>query len=60
VGADSRILTLLSLFIPNFAIKQRVLNLSARVNKLGMVNALTPFVPEKAGKKTFQAGKVIS
>lgn len=51
MGVDPRILTWLSLFLPNFVMKQRVLNTSARVNKLGMVNALTPFVPEKLSRK---------
>lgn len=48
------------MLFPNFAIKTRVLSLSARVNKLAVVNALTPSVPGKAGRKTSQAEKVIS
>lgn len=48
MGLDPRILTLL---LPNFVMKQRVLNASARVNKLGMVKTLTLFVPEKLSRK---------
>lgn len=47
---------MLSMFFCNTAIKQRVLNLLTRVNKLAMVNALTPFVPEKAGRKISSRG----
>lgn len=43
-----------SIFFCNFAIKQSF-NLLTRVNKLAVVNALTPLVPEKAGRKTSQA-----
>lgn len=43
-----------SIFFCNFAIKQSF-NLLLRVNKLAVVNALTPLVPGKPGRKTPQA-----